>query len=284
MSSLFGVIIEETETFAKAVKQLQKRFKNVETDCDEFVHNIKTIDNLGVNLGSGVYKVRIANSDKKSGKSFLCAISGGHEIFADKILISVGRKPNSAGIGLERAGVEVENRGNIKVDLHLKTNVDGIYAVGDVTGGFQLTHVATKEGKIAAENIAGKEKEISYRVIPRAVFTSPEIGTVGLTEHQAKEKNIKICTGLSPFSSSSRAYIEGETEGFIKIVTDSETGEILGAQMVGPGVSDLIHEVAVAMKGELLVDDLASTVHVHPTFSESIMEAAEDCFGIAIHK
>ncbi len=244
----------------------------------------KVIHRIFEQKGISIFTDSKVENYKKSGKDFKCTISGGHEISAGKILISVGRKPNSSGIGLERAGVEVENRGNIKVDLHLKTNVDGIYAVGDVTGGFQLTHVATKEGKIAAENIAGKEKEISYRVIPRAVFTSPEIGTVGLTEHQAKEKNIKICTGLFPFSSSSRAYIEGETEGFIKIVTDSETGEILGGQMVGPGVSDLIHEVAVAMKGELLVDDIASTVHVHPTFSESIMEAAEDCFGIAIHK
>ncbi len=244
----------------------------------------KMIHKIFEQRGVGIFTDSKVENYKKSGKSFLCTISGGHEISANKILISVGRKLNSAGIGLEGAGVEMENRGYIKVDLHLKTNIEGIYAIDDVTGGFQLTPVATEEGKIAAENIAGKEKEMSYRVIPRAVFTSPEIGTVGLTEYQAKEKNIKVCTGVFPFSSSSRAYIEDETEGFIKIVTDSKTGEILGAQMVGPGVSDLIHEVAAAMKGELLVDDIASTVHIHPTFSESIMEAAEDCFWIATHR
>lgn len=223
-------------------------------------------------------------SFKKSGKKFLCTTSGGDKIIADKILISAGRKPNSAGIGIEEAGIEVDSKGYIKVDSHLRTNVEGIYAVGDVIGGLQLAHVASEEGKIAAENIAGKVKKMSYDVIPWAVFTTPEIGSVGLNEVQAKEKNIKVCTGVFPFSSSGKAYISGETEGFIKIVTNSETGEILGARMIGPRASDLVHEVAVAMKGELLVDDLALTVHSHPTLSEAVMEAAEDCLGIATHK
>ncbi len=221
---------------------------------------------------------------KKSGKEFRCIISGGSEINADKVLISVGRKPNSTGIGLEETGIEVDRKGYIKVDSHLKTNVDNVYAAGDVIGKLQLAHVASEEGKIAVENIAGRVKEMSYDVIPWAVFTAPEIGTVGLNEKQAKEKNIKVCTGVFPFSSSGKAYITGETEGFIKIVTSSETGEILGAQMIGPRASDLVHEVAVAMKGEMLIDDLASTVHTHPTLSEAVMEAAEDCFGIATHK
>ncbi|MFZ3387250.1 MAG: dihydrolipoyl dehydrogenase [Candidatus Hydromicrobium sp.] len=223
-------------------------------------------------------------SFKKSGKKFLCTTSGGDKIIADKILISAGRKPNSAGIGIEEAGIEVDSKGYIKVDSHLRTNVEGIYAVGDVIGGLQLAHVASEEGKIAVENIAGKVKKMSYDVIPWAVFTTPEIGSVGLNEVQAKEKNIKVCTGVFPFSSSGKAYISGETEGFIKIIANSETGEILGARMIGPRASDLVHEVAVAMKGELLVDDLALTVHSHPTLSEAVMEAAEDCLGIATHK
>ena len=166
----------------------------------------------------------------------------------------------------------------------MKTSVDNVYAVGDVTGGLQLAHVAADEGKIAAENIAGKDRSMDYRVIPWAVFTSPEIGTVGLNEAQAKDKGYNVCHGIFPFSNSGKAFITGETEGFIKVVTDKDTGEILGAQMVGPRCSDLVHEVAVAMKGELLVDNLAETVHSHPTLSESVMEAAEDCFGIATHK
>lgn len=214
---------------------------------------------------------------EKGSKNFICTIGEGHKISAEKILISVGRKPNSTGIGLEKAGIEVESNGYIKVDPYLRTNIDNIYAIGDVTGGFQYAHVASREGEAAVENIAGGEEEMSYDVIPRAVFTSPEIGAVGLTENQAKEKNESVCTGVFPFSSSGKAYIAGETEGFIKIIADSKTGGILGAQIVGPRASDLVHEVAVAMRGELLIDDLASTVHTHPTFSEAVMEAAKKC-------
>jgi dihydrolipoamide dehydrogenase len=219
----------------------------------------------------------------KDGGRYLCRIKGGQEITADKILVSVGRKPISSGIGLDAAGVKTDAKGFIIADEHLRTNVPNIYAVGDVIGGLQLAHVASDEGKIAAENIAGKNKLMDYRVIPWAVFTSPEIGTVGLNEEQATAKGYNICSGTFPFTNSGKAFITGETEGFIKIVTDRETGEILGAQTVGPRCSDLVHEVAVAMKGEMVVDNLAETVHSHPTLSEAVMEAAEDCFGLATH-
>lgn len=234
--------------------------------------------------GIDIFTETIVEKVEKSGEKFICTASSGDRITADKVLISVGRKPNSTGIGIEEIGVEVDQKGYIKVDSHLKTNAQNIYAVGDVIGGFQLAYVASEEGKIAVENIAGKTKEMDYSIIPLTVFTSPEIGTVGLDEAQARNKNIKVCTGVFPFSSSGKAYITGETEGFIKIVTNSETGEIIGAQMIGPRATDLVHEVAVAMKGEMLVDDLVSTVHSHPTFSEAISEAAEDCFGISTHK
>ncbi len=219
---------------------------------------------------------------KKDGK-FICKTSDGQEIKADKILISVGRKPLTDNIGLEVVGIKTDPKGFILVDSFLRTNIPNIYAVGDVIGGYQLAHVASYEGKIAAENIAGQNKAIDYKVIPWAVFTSPEIGTVGLNEEQAKAKGYNVCFGLFPFNNSGKAYITGETEGFIKIVTNKDTGEILGAQMVGPRCSDLVHEVAVAMKGEMVIDNLAETVHSHPTLSEAVMEAAEDCFGLATH-
>ncbi|MCJ7666296.1 MAG: dihydrolipoyl dehydrogenase [Actinobacteria bacterium] len=234
--------------------------------------------------GIDIFTDTVVEKVEKSGKSSICTTSSGEIITADKVLISVGRKPNSTDIGIEKVGVEVDQKGYIKVDSHLKTNVEGIYAVGDVIGGLQLAHVASKEGKIAAENIAGKIKEMNYNIIPWAVFTSPEIGTVGLNPEQAKEKGYNVCMGNFPFSSNSRAYITGETEGFINIVTDKDTGEILGAQMIGPRASELVHEVAVAMNAEVPVDDLATTVHSHPTLSEAVMEAAEDCFDIATHK
>lgn len=233
--------------------------------------------------GINVFTNSVIEEVKKDKGKFFCKIKGGEEIVADKVLISVGRKPNSTGIGLEEIGITIDDQGFIKTDSHLRTNIPNIYAVGDVNGGLQLAHVASDEGKIAAENIAGKDKTMDYRVIPWAVFTSPEIGTVGLNEEQARSKGINVCFGLFPFSNSGKAFITGETEGFIKVVTDKDSGEILGAQMVGPRCSDLVHEVAVAMKGEMVVDTLAETVHSHPTLSEAVMEAAEDCFGIATH-
>lgn len=233
--------------------------------------------------GINVFTNSVIEEVKKDKGKFFCKIKGGDEIVVDKALISVGRRPNSTGIGLEEIGVTIDDQGFIKADSHLRTNIPNIYAVGDVNGGLQLAHVASDEGKIAAENIAGKDKSMDYRVIPWAVFTSPEIGTVGLNEEQARSKGINVCFGLFPFSNSGKAFITGETEGFIKVVTDRDSGEILGAQMVGPRCSDLVHEVAVAMKGEMVVDALAETVHSHPTLSEAVMEAAEDCFGIATH-
>jgi len=233
--------------------------------------------------GINVFTNSVIEEVKKDKGKFFCKIKGGDEIVADKVLISVGRRPNSTGIGLEEIGVTIDERGFIKADSHLRTNIPNIYAVGDVNGGLQLAHVASDEGKIAAENIAGKDKTMDYRVIPWAVFTSPEIGTVGLNEEQARSKGINVCFGLFPFSNSGKAFITGETEGFVKVITDKDSGEILGAQMVGPRCSDLVHEVAVAMKGEMVADTLAETVHSHPTLSEAVMEAAEDCFGIATH-
>jgi dihydrolipoamide dehydrogenase len=226
---------------------------------------------------------KVEEAKKKTGL-FELTLSGGEKLKVENILVSVGRGPNSKDIGLEDAGVVTDQKGYIKVNEKMQTNIKNIYAVGDVTGGLQLAHVASEEGKIAAEVIAGKDKTMDYSVIPWAVFTSPEIGTVGLNTAQAKEKGYDVCVGNFPFSNSGKAYITGETEGFINVVTDKETGEILGAQIVGPRASDLVHEVAVAMKGEMLVDDLSTTVHSHPTLSEAVMEAAEDCFGIATHK
>ncbi len=231
-----------------------------------------------------IYTSTKVEESRKDGSRFKLKLSGGEEFEAEKILVSVGRGPNSSGIGLEDIGVATDERGHIVVDSRLRTNIPNIYAVGDVVGGLQLAHVASEEGKVVAGIVAGKDEEMDYSVIPWAVFTSPEIGTVGLNIEQAREKGYPVCVGNFPFSNSGKAFITGETEGFVNIVTNKDTGEILGAQIVGPRASDMIHEVAVAMKGEILIDDLAATVHSHPTLSEAVLEAAEDCFGIATHK
>jgi len=278
VGSEFANIFSTFGSKVTIVEVLPEILSTEDEQVSELIHSAFVKKGIDIFTGSKV------EDFKRTAGKFECTISGGNKVSAEKILISVGRKPNTKGIGLEKAGVEVDSRGYIKVNSRFETNVGGIYAIGDVIGGMQLAHVASKEGKVAVSNIAGKAEEINYNAIPWAIFTSPEIGTVGLNERKAKEKGIEVRTGVFPFSHNSKAYIEGETEGFMKIVTNSDTGEILGGQIVGPGASDIIHEVAVAMNGELLVDDIASTVHAHPTLSEIVMETAEDCFGIATHK
>jgi dihydrolipoamide dehydrogenase len=277
IGSEFANIFRTFGSNVTIVEMLPRILSTEDTEVSKVI--AKAFGKKGINILTN----SVIEEVKKDNGKFFCRIKGGEEIIADKVLISVGRKPNSEGIGLEEIRISTDERGFIKTDSHLRTNIPNIYAIGDVNGGLQLAHVASDEGKIAAENIAGKNKTMDYRVIPWAVFTSPEIGTVGLNEEQARNKGINVCSGLFPFSNSGKAFITGETEGFVKVVTDKDSGEILGAQMVGPRCSDLIHEVAVAMKGEMVIDTLAETVHSHPTLSEAVMEAAEDCFGIATH-
>ena len=229
-----------------------------------------------------VYLNTMAQSLDIKDNKYVCNLNNGESLTVDKILVAIGRSPNTYNIGIENSGI-VTDKGFIKVDSHLRTSIPSIYAIGDVIGGYLLAHVASKEGKVAAENIAGKETIMDYKVIPWSIFTSPEIGTVGLNEKQAAERNLKVRVGIFPFMNSGKAHISAETEGFVKIVTDEPSGEILGAQVIGPRASDLIHEVAVAMKAEMTIDELASVVYSHPTLSEAIMEAAEDCFGLATH-
>jgi dihydrolipoamide dehydrogenase len=207
----------------------------------------------------------------------------GKKLTAEKMLISIGRALNSDGIGLEAAGVEKGERGEMKVNENMATNVDGIYAIGDVTGGILLAHMASTEGIVAAKNTCGQETKIDYSVVPAAIFTSPEIGSVGLREFEAEDKGIKIKTGHFQFRGLGKAHAMGEISGLIKIVADPDTDNILGAHIIGPHASDIIHEAALAMKAGLKVKDIAETIHAHPTLSEGLMEAAEDVHGTAVH-
>ncbi len=210
-------------------------------------------------------------------------LSNGKELIAEKVLVSIGRAFNTNGIGLENAGVSTGPRKEIPVNEKLQTNVPHIYAIGDVTGGILLAHVASKQGLIAAENIMGADKKFDYSVVPAAIFTSPEIGSVGLREHQAKEKGLDYTTGEFQFRALGKAHAMGEISGFIKIIAEKKSDKILGAHIIGPHASDLIHEFAVAMHGGLTVKDIAETIHAHPTLSEGLMEASEDVHNMAIH-
>ncbi|HDO22695.1 MAG TPA: dihydrolipoyl dehydrogenase [Nitrospirae bacterium] len=210
-------------------------------------------------------------------------LSNGKELSAEKILVSIGRALNSDGIGLENAGVSVGRRKEISVNEKLQTSIPHIYAIGDVTGGIMLAHVASRQGIIAAENIMGADKQIDYSVVPAAIFTYPEIASVGLREHQVKEKGINYLTGEFQFRALGKAHAMGEISGFIKILSEKDSDRILGAHIIGPHASDLIHEFAVVMQSGLTVNDIAHTIHAHPTLSEGLMEAAEDVHDVSIH-
>lgn len=206
---------------------------------------------------------------------------------ADVVLVAIGVAPNSEGIGLEAAGVATDKRGFIVVDEYLRTNVPGIYAIGDVTGKLLLAHVASAQGIVAAEHIAGHEtrplREGDYVFMPRATYCHPQVASIGYTEAQAREKGFEIKVGKFPFIANGKALGLGERDGFVKIIADAKYGEILGAHMVGPEVTELLPELVLAHTWELTTDEIARTVHAHPTLAEVLMEAAHAVRGQAIH-
>lgn len=204
-------------------------------------------------------------------------------IDADKILLSIGRRPNSEDLGLAEAGVTVDKRGYVVADEQQKTNVPGIYAIGDLIGGWMLAHKATKEGEVVAEVIAGHKAAMDARTIPNVVFTDPEIASTGLSEEEAKAKGHTVKVGKFPFAALGRALSVNDTDGMFKIVADAKTGEVLGVHIVGNGASDLISEGSLAIEMGAVLDDLRLTVHPHPTLSEGVMEASAAALGEAIH-
>jgi len=205
-------------------------------------------------------------------------------IDADKILLAIGRRPNSENLGLEQAGVTIGKGGFVVADDQLRTNVPGVYAIGDLIGGMMLAHKATKEGEVVAEIIAGHKAAFDVRTIPAVVFTDPEIASTGLTEDEAKAQgHAELKIGKFPFAALGRALSVNDTEGFVKVVADAKTGELLGVHIVGNGASDLISEATLAIEMGAVADDLRLTIHPHPTLSEAIMEAAAASQGEAIH-
>ncbi|MCE3235302.1 MAG: dihydrolipoamide dehydrogenase [Vampirovibrio sp.] len=201
----------------------------------------------------------------------------------DKLLVCVGRKPNSKGLGLEKADVKTNEKGFITVDNQLRTSVPHIFAIGDVTAPPLLAHKASKEGLVAASVIAGSNEILDYRAMPAAIFCDPEIATVGLTEEQAKEQGYEIKVGKFPFAASGRALSMNEPDGMVKMITDAKTDLLLGVHMIGPEVSELIAEAALGIEMGATAEDIALTVHTHPTLPETMMEAAEAVHGLAIH-
>ena len=205
------------------------------------------------------------------------------KIEADYVFVMVGRRPNTDEMGLEQAGVKMSDRGIIEIDKQCRTNVSNIYAIGDVVPGPQLAHKASYEAKIAAEAIAGHSSEIDYLGIPAVVFSDPELATVGYTEKEAKDEGIEVKASKFPYAGNGRALSLDSTDGFVKLVTRKEDGLVIGAQIAGANASDIISELGLAIETGMTAEDIALTIHAHPTLGEMTMEAAEVALGSPIH-
>jgi dihydrolipoamide dehydrogenase len=201
---------------------------------------------------------------------------------ADRVLVAVGRRPNVEDLGLEAAGVHVEKAG-IPVNEQMQTNVPGVYAIGDVTGGLQLAHVASLGGEVAVEDALGHSVTLDLKTVPSCVYTVPEIASVGLTEEQAQQAGHEVQVGRFPLIANGKALTYGESSGFVKVISEARFGEVLGMHIAAPHASDLIHEGGLAMALEATLDEIAMTVHGHPTLGEAVREAALAAKGAAIH-
>jgi dihydrolipoamide dehydrogenase len=209
---------------------------------------------------------------------------GEKSVEAEQALVAIGFKPNTRDMGLEEAGVSLNERGFVKIDERMATNVPGIWAIGDVTGQVLLAHVASAQGIICAENIAGVETiTLDYRMMPRATYCQPQVASMGLTEAQAREQGHEIKVGKFPFQADGKALGLGDYTGWVKLITDAKYGEILGAHMIGPEVCELLPELTMAQRNELTVAEIARNVHAHPTLSEAVMEAAHAAEGKSIN-
>jgi dihydrolipoamide dehydrogenase len=226
-------------------------------------HKVQEVKNLGDKV--------LVKAENKKGEIV--------EMEGDYCLVSVGRKAFTTGLGLENAGIKVDNRGRVDVDSNLKTNVDGVYAIGDVVKGAMLAHKAEEEGVFVAETIAGEKPHMDHNLIPGVVYTWPEVAAVGKTEEELKAEGVDYKSGSFPFKASGRARASMDLDGFVKVLADKETDEILGVHMIGPRVADIIAEAVVAMEYRASAEDIARICHAHPTFTESFKEAALDATG-----
>jgi len=256
--------LEDEECSAELTKAYQKR--GIKTLTGHRVMGVETTD-------QGV-RVRVSPGEGQEEKV----------LEAEQALLAIGFRPNTAGLGLEEGGVKFDDRGFIAIDDRMATNVPGIYAIGDVTGRLLLAHVASAQGIVCAENIAGVETiKLDYKMMPRATYSHPQVASFGYTEKEARELGQEIKVGRFPFQANGKALGLGDYGGFVKIITDAKYGEILGAHLVGPDVSELLPELTLAQRMELTTAEIARNVHAHPTLSEVLMEAAEAAEGHAIN-
>lgn len=276
-----GSVYQKLGSELTVVEALPQLLTGVEPDCTQVVERklkkagakiLKQAKALGYErVGDGTLRVAVQNGDKTEA------------ITCDVLLVAVGMRPNGKGLGLEEIGVRVEDDGTVPVDLQGKTGVEGIYAIGDVTGPPLLAHRASKQGEVVAEVIAGRRAACDWVTIPAAVFTDPEIASAGLTTAQAEAAGHDVKVGKFPFAALGRALAMGESDGFVKTIIDAKSERVLGVHIVGPSASDLIAEATLALEVGTVAEDLVLTVHTHPTLAEGLMESAAAALGHAIH-
>ena len=243
----------------------------------------KSFGKRGIRVLTGT-KVEEVKALKTKIEVNVTSSEGDQTLDAEQVLVAIGFKPNTVDLGLEATGVELDKRGFIEIDGRMATNVPGIWAIGDVTGKLMLAHVASAMGIVCAENIAGVETvTLNYEMMPRATFSSPQVASFGLTEVQARERGYEVKIGRFPFRASGKALGLGDYEGWVKLVVDSDYGEILGGHLIGPEVTELLPELTLAQMMELTPAEIARNVHAHPTLSEVLMEVAHNVGGHSIH-
>ena len=258
------------------VEMLDKLVANLDEDVVKAT--VKSLQKRGVKIHTGSKVTGM----KPGASSVTVEIENGESIEAEYVLVAVGRKPNTDGIGLEELGIKT-NKGIIVVDDRCQTNIPGIYAIGDAAETRQYAHLASRMGIIAADNATGFEASDKRDVVPTGVYTHPEAATVGLSEQEARQEHEGVKVASFPYIASGMAQAYGETDGLVKIIADQELGTIYGAVVVGPHATDIIQEIAVAMRNELTVEEIAETIHPHPTFVEAVGEAAENWLGLPLH-
>ncbi len=280
-----GMVYQKLGTEVTVVEMMDQLLPGTDKDVVRVVE--KHFNKAKENPATVLLKAKAQSCVVKNGVAQVTVEHEGQAkvIEADKVMVCVGFRPNGKGIGLEEVGVKLDDRGHVVVDEYLRTNVEGIYAIGDVSGAPYLAHKASKEGEIAAEVIAGHAGAMMDVVaMPAAIFTHPEIATVGLTETDAKKQGRKYNVGKFPFSVSGRAMAVDMTDGFVKVLTDPDNDDkTLGVTIVGPEAADLICECALAMEMHAFAQDVALTVHPHPTLGEGVMEAFKHALGEAVH-
>ncbi len=277
-----GSVYNRLGTEVTVIEYLNAVTPGMDAEVQKIFQRILKKQGLKFVMGAAVQKVD-ATKTKAKVTYQLRKDDSEHTLDAEVVLVATGRKPYTDGLGLGDLGVQMTDRGQVQTDAHWRTNVDGIYAIGDAITGPMLAHKAEDEGMAVAETIAGQAGHVNYGVIPGVIYTHPEVANVGQTEEQLKEAGHAYKVGSFSFMGNGRAKANHAADGFVKILADKETDRILGAHIIGPMAGDLIHEVCVAMEFGAAAEDLARTCHAHPTYSEAVREAALACGDGAIH-